>query len=144
MFTAQWFRLGGGVVHPLTRRYALGEKMQLDEYIKETLVQIAKGVKDATEEVERLGGKVNPARTNTEYQTDGFDIRSTDSKVRPEKQTIKFDIALQVKETSGVDATAKAKLAVLSIGGGAKNLDESHTAHRVQFKIPVDLPTKLS
>ncbi|TOL35620.1 hypothetical protein CGH99_21795 [Vibrio parahaemolyticus] len=22
MFTAQWFRLGGGVVHPLMRRYA--------------------------------------------------------------------------------------------------------------------------
>ncbi len=22
MFTVQWFRLGGGVVHPLTRRYA--------------------------------------------------------------------------------------------------------------------------
>ncbi|MET2947782.1 hypothetical protein ABXV18_06745 [Vibrio owensii] len=64
--------------------------------------------------------------------------------MRPEKQTIKFDIALQVKETSGVDASAKAKLAVLSIGGGVKNLDESHTAHRVQFVIPVDLPTKLS
>ncbi|HIF5961027.1 TPA: hypothetical protein ACX3FR_004599 [Vibrio parahaemolyticus] len=24
---AQWFRLGGGVVHPLTRRYVLGEGM---------------------------------------------------------------------------------------------------------------------
>ncbi len=23
VFTAQWFRLGGGVVHPLTRRYVL-------------------------------------------------------------------------------------------------------------------------
>ncbi|EGR0089196.1 DUF3265 domain-containing protein [Vibrio vulnificus] len=23
VFTAQWFRLGGGVVHPLTRRYEL-------------------------------------------------------------------------------------------------------------------------
>ncbi|NOI16492.1 DUF3265 domain-containing protein [Vibrio hepatarius] len=23
VFTAQWFRLGGGVVHPLTRRYML-------------------------------------------------------------------------------------------------------------------------
>ncbi len=23
VFTAQWFRLGGGVVHPLTRRYTL-------------------------------------------------------------------------------------------------------------------------
>ncbi|WP_229651830.1 hypothetical protein, partial [Vibrio parahaemolyticus] len=138
-------RLRYCVAHPLTGRYVLGEKMQLDEYIKETLVQIAKGVKDATEEVERLGGKVNPPRTHTEYQSDGFGVvGSTDSNVRPEKQSIKFDIALQVKETSGVDASAKAKLAVLSIGGGVKNLDESHTAHRVQFEIPVDLPTKLS
>ncbi|TOH09913.1 hypothetical protein CGI90_22770 [Vibrio parahaemolyticus] len=27
VFTAQWFRLGGGVVHPLTRRYVVGEKL---------------------------------------------------------------------------------------------------------------------
>ncbi|TOG41602.1 hypothetical protein CGJ01_23535, partial [Vibrio parahaemolyticus] len=27
VFTAQWFRLGGGVVHPLTRRYTLRIKL---------------------------------------------------------------------------------------------------------------------
>ncbi|CAM3607657.1 hypothetical protein [Shewanella pealeana] len=118
--------------------------MQLDEYIKETLVQIAKGVKDASEEVETLGGIVNPASVDTEYQAcNGSHISSQKFKIRPDKQTIKFDIALQVKESSGVDTSAKAKLAVLSIGGGAKSHDESHTAHRVQFEIPVDLPTKL-
>ncbi|TOH65782.1 DUF3265 domain-containing protein [Vibrio parahaemolyticus] len=26
VFTAQWFWLGGGVVHPLTRRYGAGRK----------------------------------------------------------------------------------------------------------------------
>ena len=26
VFTAQWFNLGGSVVHPLTGRYVLGEK----------------------------------------------------------------------------------------------------------------------
>ncbi|UTZ23041.1 hypothetical protein HB760_01520 [Vibrio campbellii] len=118
--------------------------MQLDEYIKETLVQIAKGVKDASDEVETLGGKVNPARDHTEHQAHASgQLSSKTIKKRPNKQTIKFDIALQVKESSGVDASAKAKLAVLSIGGGAKSHDESHTAHRVQFEIPVDLPTKL-
>ncbi|MGR2840784.1 hypothetical protein, partial [Vibrio vulnificus] len=29
VFTAQWFRLGGGVVHPLTQRYVLITKSQL-------------------------------------------------------------------------------------------------------------------
>ncbi|TOL55043.1 hypothetical protein CGH95_22415 [Vibrio parahaemolyticus] len=27
VFTAQWFRLGGGVAHPLTRRYARRRKL---------------------------------------------------------------------------------------------------------------------
>ncbi|TOI16553.1 DUF3265 domain-containing protein [Vibrio parahaemolyticus] len=27
VFTAQWFRLGGGVVHPLMRRYVVGAKL---------------------------------------------------------------------------------------------------------------------
>ena len=118
--------------------------MQLDEYIKETLVQIAKGVKGASNEVEELGGRVNPAKIHTDYSNNGLGkISSNDSEVRPDKQTIKFDIALQVKETSDVDASAKAKLAVFSIGGGVKSADESQVAHRVQFEIPVDLPTNL-
>ncbi|MGR5093772.1 hypothetical protein ACPV5O_11375 [Vibrio maritimus] len=122
----------------------LGVGMLLDEYIKETLVQISKGVKEASEVVEQYGGRVNPANINTTHSNNGVGkIVSVDKEVRPEKQTIKFDIALQVKESSDVDAGAKAKLAVLSIGGGVKSLDESQTAHRVQFEIPIDLPTNI-
>ena len=115
--------------------------MQLDEYVRETLVQLAKGVNDAINEVEALGGRVNPAEI--EYKNEGGMKFTKTGKKRPAQQKVNFDIALQVKETSGVDTQAKAKLAVVSFGGGVKNLDESHSAHRIQFEIPVDLPTKL-
>ena len=107
--------------------------MQLDEYITETLVQIVKGVNDAAQEVSSLGGTVNPHATFIDV---GFDVHPE----KPPKQTIKFDIAIQVKESTDVDASAKAKLSVFSIGCGIKNLDESNIAHRVTFEVPLDLP----
>lgn len=41
MFTAQWFRLGGGVVHPLTRRYVYGENLTMFEMINTVLALLA-------------------------------------------------------------------------------------------------------
>jgi hypothetical protein len=37
VFTAQWFRLGGGVVHPLTRRYAaICDSFKIIDLLEET------------------------------------------------------------------------------------------------------------
>ncbi|MEL7327503.1 MAG: hypothetical protein AAGK13_18925 [Pseudomonadota bacterium] len=115
--------------------------MQLDEYIKETLVQVARGVRGAIDEVDSLGGRVNPA--DPDFANTGNMQMSQIGHKRPAKQKVKFDIALQVKETSSSGAEAKTKLAVVSFGGGVKSLDESHMTHRIQFEVPVDLPTKL-
>lgn len=120
--------------------------MQLDEYIKETLIQITKGVKDASEVVSELGGEVNPAREVTEYQS-GYEptsFRELKSKGKPSDQIVKFDIALQVRESHAADGSGKAKLAVISIGGGVKSVDETNSAHRVQFEVPLSLPSNLS
>ena len=105
--------------------------MKLDEFIKETLVQVVKGVSSASGEVKELGGEINPS---DDICVGGATISNT------KPQTIKFDIALQVKETSEKNGGAKAKMAVVSFGGGIKSHDESHTEHRIQFQIPVNLP----
>ncbi|MFA0405215.1 hypothetical protein [Vibrio sp. 10N.222.52.C12] len=108
--------------------------MQLDEFVKETLVQIAKGVNEASSSVSELGGAVNPL-------PDEVDVSFETYKVKPQKQAIKFDIAIQVKESTDSEASGKATLSVFSIGGGVKSLDESNIAHRVTFEVPMDLPS---
>ncbi|WBA13857.1 hypothetical protein [Salinivibrio proteolyticus] len=120
--------------------------MQLDEYIKETLVQIAKGVRNAAEEVKSYGGRVNPAQEKNEYGVGGYDNNLTVRAIeeRPERQMVKFDIGLKVSEKSGKGAGAKASVSVLSFSGGVNSSDEAHSAHRVQFDIPIDLPSQFS
>lgn len=54
--------------------------MLLNEYIAETLVQIVRGVKDASEQVRELGREVNRADA------------SFGGKLESEQQNIKFDI----------------------------------------------------
>ncbi|PMS39175.1 hypothetical protein C1S99_26120 [Vibrio parahaemolyticus] len=41
MFTAQWFRLGGRVVHPLTRRYFRNGSLRLNVYACSVGVKMA-------------------------------------------------------------------------------------------------------
>ncbi|MEZ9949962.1 hypothetical protein BCV02_01215 [Vibrio breoganii] len=116
--------------------------MQLDEYIKETLVQITNGVKGASAEIQELGGLVNPQKTKTKVQGSKMNVPQTKQIfVDPEAQLVKFDIALQVKETLGTEAKSGIKLAVLSVGGGVKSSDESYSTQRVQFEVPLVLPS---
>ena len=110
--------------------------MQLDEQIKETLVQITKGVKDASEVVSEMGGIVNPAQIHKIAYTDPLYSNA-------ETQLIKFDVAIQVKDTSSQEASGKAKLTVLSFGGGMTNTDETQAVHRVKFDVPLSLPCKI-
>ena len=113
----------------------LGLNMQLDEFVKETLVQISKGVKEASTAVTEFGGTVNPL---ADYVGPCFETQ----KIKPEKKIVKFDIAIQVKESTDSEANAGAKLSVFSIGGGVKSLDESNIAHRVTFEVLMDLPSQ--
>ncbi|KMV31027.1 hypothetical protein AB733_08480 [Photobacterium swingsii] len=110
--------------------------MQLDDYIKETLVQITRGVKSASEEIEVLGGNVNPPE---EIRIVG----ATPIYKAADHQVVKFDVAIQVKDVSSTEASGKAKISVLSIGGGIKNTDETQAVHRVRFEVPLALPCKL-
>lgn len=107
--------------------------MQLDEFIKETLVQIAKGVKDAQEDVDSLGGRVNPSSILHKGCVGEEVFPAID-------QPITFDIALQVKGSEKTSGNAGAKLSVFSLGVKGENSDESSTTHRIKFTIPMSLP----
>ena len=110
--------------------------MQLDEYIKETLVQITKGVKDASDEITKMGGTVNPAKEHQIAYSEPFHSNA-------DAQIIKFDVAIQVKDSSSKEGSGKAKLSVISFGGKLTNTDETHAVHRVKFDVPLALPCKI-
>lgn len=112
--------------------------MKLNEFVKETLVQIARGVHDAQQDVRALGGMVNPA-TLSASQTSGSYFSSVDS--MHHVFLVDFDVAVEVSETTGTNAEAGLSVATFAkLGAGGKSTNANSTSNRIAFKVPLALP----
>jgi len=90
--------------------------MDLKEFVRKTLVQIATGVKDEQIDVRGLGGIVNSATQNplkggNSYFSSVDDLHHV--------FLVDFDVAVSVAENTGTNAQAKLNVAtILSLGAG--------------------------
>jgi hypothetical protein len=113
--------------------------MDLKDFVKESLVQIASGVKESQEAVRDAGGYVCPAIRIASEKTDNSQITFL-----PDGRNIflvDFDIAVTVSESTNTDAGARLKVASFGdIGGGVVGSTGSAATNRVTFKVPVVLP----
>jgi len=112
--------------------------MNLEEFVRETLEQIAKGVSGAGLVAREHGACINPN-----------DIRWHDEHPRLYRSSegggglveeVGFDVALTVSEEKQVEG--KAGLVIASIGAGVKGQSVAATSSvsRVKFSVPVQLP----
>lgn len=99
--------------------------MQLDEFVKTTLMQVVKGVKDAQEEAVEFGAVVNP-------QVGYGGTRET---------VIAFDVALTVTGSSSDEVGGKVTvIPFLNLGGKATESDARQETSHVKFEITLSLP----
>lgn len=121
--------------------------MDLKDFVKESIIQIAKGIEEANEQLKDSEAMVNPMYIITyseEAQSYGrtserdAEISNPDSKI---VQKVDFDVAV-VAEV-GKQGTAGGKLSIASIGFGAEGKTESSnkSESRIKFSIPVVFPT---
>lgn len=112
--------------------------MDLKEFVRETLVQIATGVKDAQGDVRALGGIVNPATQNP--STNGNSYFSSVDELH-HVFLVDFDVAVTVAENTATNAQAKLNVAtILSLGAGGQSGNSSAATNRLTFKVPLALP----
>lgn len=111
--------------------------MELQEFVKETLLQITKGVKEAQEEARSYGGVVNPrlVQDATNAQING--------EYRP-AQNVEFEVGL----TESSEDKTKKGIGVLLGGlkGGIDGSDSRTTSSvtKIRFTVPLVLPTDAS
>jgi len=113
--------------------------VELKEFIKESLIQIAEGIEAAQTEVRDCGGFVNPAhRTNSkESHQSHFGSLSNGQNIF----LVDFNVAVNVAEDSGTNASAKIKVAsLLELGAGGKSNNSSSASSKIEFKVPLALP----
>jgi hypothetical protein len=108
--------------------------MELREFVKDTLLAVVQGVRDAQDE---LKGHVNPepASSANKYASDYKTVAGLLA------YPVKFDVAVTV--TSEANAEGGGKVSIFSFGsaeGRASAKDGASTVSRLQFQVPVAFP----
>ena len=112
--------------------------MELQEFVRETLLQITRGVKEEQEAVKEYGGVVNPKQYRN--PTD-----ATNAKVNNEfcpVQDIDFEVALT--STTGKENKAGIGVALggFKVGADKNSEGKSVAATSVRFTVPLVFPTE--
>lgn len=110
--------------------------MELKEFIKETLLQIVIGVKDAQEASAKYGAAINPAIIKK------GDVMTT--RIGDEDRTVQnvsFEVALASSSGESVNKGVGVMLASIGAGINKNKDDKSSTTTGIKFTIPVVLPS---
>ncbi|SFK45002.1 trypco2 family protein [Rhodanobacter glycinis] len=119
--------------------------MDLRNFIREALVQIAQGIDDASAELKDSTAIVNPANVvgtggSSDAKVYGYLTNDRPESVRLAVQRVDFDVA--VVATTGTETKGGIGILVGSIGlgGQGKSDTSSSSQSRIQFSVPMVLP----
>ena len=113
--------------------------MELKEFIRETLAQIAAGVEAAQTEVRDAGGFVNPAHRAGKQEHDKSHFGSLTS--GQNIFLVDFDVTVTVIEATETEGKAKLNVAGLfNLGTGGQSNASSTAINRISFKVPLAMP----
>ena len=114
--------------------------MELKDFVKETLVQIVRGVDDANIALSDKTAFV--ASTNIKTNKD---IKGTvDKKGRTHYVTdVDFDVAINIQNTKTKESGVGVEiLSVLNVGGKGGSESTNISTSRIKFSLPLALPTE--
>lgn len=117
--------------------------MELKDFIKQTLIDIAGAIKEANENSD-TNIIVNPKQTGGGAETSEFAYKEEaqgggTEDTRP-IQKVKFDIAVTTGGSIQGGAGAGITVVGLKVGGSGEVTDKHQNESRIQFEIPVALP----
>ena len=118
--------------------------MNLNDFIKESIVQISNGIIGANEELEDTGAVVNPEhlKVYSENAKAFGRVEKQDDEIHPLVHLIEFDVAIEAGTGSSAGGGLNLSVASIGIGGKAEKTSNNNTVSRLQFKIPMVFPTK--
>ncbi|ELB2899435.1 hypothetical protein QNE73_004503 [Vibrio alginolyticus] len=121
--------------------------MELNQFISTALVQIAKGIEEASEELKDSNAIINPRNVIGTNGTDdqkvyGYLADDSSRRLRKAVQLIDFDVAVIAAEGSTTKGGLGIKVGGIGIGTQGQNEDKTTSESRIKFSIPIVLPTE--
>ncbi len=120
--------------------------MELKDFVKHSILDIAKGIKEANEEALEgdIGLIVNPcpiyfrSAGHVEYAPGG----KKDGRTK-HVEMIKFDVAVTTSGSATAEGGGGINVAGIKLGASGEVTDEKENGSRIKFEIPVVMPTIL-
>jgi hypothetical protein len=112
--------------------------VNLRDFISETLTQIVGGVADAQRAASEMGGKVSPRLSGIASHASDHGFLSAQG---GSAQVVRFDVALTVKEGTGTKGGIGIVAGIVSVGSAGQSSTENSSVSRVQFSVPLTLPS---
>jgi hypothetical protein len=112
--------------------------MDLQEFVKQTLVNIVQGVQAAQDIVPGGEARIAPALASFASPLHREVVGS--SADRTPVLLAEFDVAVTVSEGEGKKATIGVSTGSVTVGGGAEKASAMPRVSRVRFSVPLALP----
>ena len=118
--------------------------MDLSTFIRESLVQIARGIEEANANLAGTTAKVNPrgivpsAKGDTKFY--GYLNESNEEKYMRVVQEIEFDVAVHATEGTETKGGIGIMVGTIGLGSHGKSQAGSSSESRLKFTIPMVLP----
>lgn len=106
--------------------------MELKDFIKTTLIEIAEGV-EAAQSHEGVGGQIAPSSHGGHKFADDKGVASNS---RIMSTVVQFDIAVNTSNSIAGEANTKGRIFVAEASGNVKGERASTEATRIQFSVP--------
>lgn len=117
--------------------------MNLRDFIRETLSEIADGVAEADEKVAARGGAVNPRDVVANKSGEGpYGYYAEDKKgtYRRAVESIEFDVVVSAAEGKETKGGIAIHVGAIGVGSAGKSDQSSSSQSRIKFRIPMLLP----
>jgi hypothetical protein len=110
--------------------------MNVQEFIRDTLVQIATAVQETNEKLAEIGidAAVNPRGANL------VSTLSATPKAIPDTQEIRFNIAVSAESETSTQGNAGVGISVLNLGTQGETAKSTSNVSRIEFAVFLRLP----
>ena len=106
--------------------------MELKHFIKEALIEIVEAVREAQEEVQNSGARINPPQYNKPEGTQGG----------APIFIIDVDVAVTATDSSGAKGGIDVLVAGFGVGSKADMNESNVSQNRIRFQVPVTYPVQ--
>lgn len=120
--------------------------MDLETFVKETLLQIVRGIEGASAELKDTSAKINPENVqpliSSEHKLYGYYDPDTKNKYKKPVQTIEFDVAVYASQGTKTKGGIAVMVGALGLGSSGESRKDDGSHSRIKFGVPVLLPTQ--